>query len=146
MGTSSILAAVILAAIAGVKGWSFQLETLVHLVLVVEQMLTTGGGWQDQVGGIYPGIKVGHTESRDGPTTLTVFFVLFEQVAESSASLPLRVKTHLLGVGNLHLLHTLNERLFVVYTGKTRLAKDLLQRVLRCGRCFGVVIVPNVFT
>eukprot|EP00965_Chrysotila_dentata_P036780 1223934-Pleurochrysis_carterae.AAC.3 len=25
--------------------------------MVVEQMLTTGGGWQDQVGGIVPGIK-----------------------------------------------------------------------------------------
>jgi hypothetical protein len=58
MGTSSILAATILAAIAGVKGWSFDPESLVHLVLMVEQMLTTGGGWQDQVGGIFPGIKV----------------------------------------------------------------------------------------
>jgi hypothetical protein len=42
------------------------------------------------------------------------------------------VKTHLLGRDNAELLKTLNDRLFVVYTGKTRLAKDLLQRVLRC--------------
>ena len=29
--------------------------SLVHQTLVLEQMLTTGGGWQDQVGGLVPG-------------------------------------------------------------------------------------------
>ena len=32
---------------------------LVHAVLVVEQLLTTGGGWQDQVGGLHPGLNLG---------------------------------------------------------------------------------------
>ena len=32
---------------------------LVHGVLVVEQLLTTGGGWQDQVGGLHPGLNLG---------------------------------------------------------------------------------------
>jgi fucokinase len=29
-----------------------------HMVLLVEQKLTTGGGWQDQVGGLLPGFKL----------------------------------------------------------------------------------------
>ena len=32
---------------------------MVHGVLVVEQLLTTGGGWQDQVGGLHPGLNLG---------------------------------------------------------------------------------------
>jgi fucokinase len=31
---------------------------LCHAVLKLEQMLTTGGGWQDQVGGLYGGVKI----------------------------------------------------------------------------------------
>lgn len=55
MGTSSILAACILTAIARAAGQICDKSSLVHEVLIVEQMLTTGGGWQDQVGGVFPG-------------------------------------------------------------------------------------------
>lgn len=43
LGTSSILAGTLLAAVAGVVGWRFDQTSLVHLVLILEQMLTTGG-------------------------------------------------------------------------------------------------------
>ena len=56
LGTSSILACCIISALLGEIP---DKEDLIHLVLYVEHLLTTGGGWQDQVGGIYGGIKIG---------------------------------------------------------------------------------------
>ena len=49
LGTSSILAGAVLAALWTTLGASYTRRELVHAVLVVEQLLTTGGGWQDQV-------------------------------------------------------------------------------------------------
>ena len=46
LGTSSILAAAILAALYELRGFEVSPHGLVHAVLIVEQMLTTGGGWQ----------------------------------------------------------------------------------------------------
>ena len=40
-------------------------QELSDLVLALEQFMTTGGGWQDQVGGIYPGAKL--TMTGPGP-------------------------------------------------------------------------------
>lgn len=62
MGTSSILAATILGGLADFcrLGWdSFEIGTR---TLALEQLLTTGGGWQDQYGGILPGVKLLETE------------------------------------------------------------------------------------
>lgn len=60
MGGSSILAAVILKCLFNHFSPALPLdeEMLVFMVGQVEQLLTTGGGWQDQVGGIYPGFKL----------------------------------------------------------------------------------------
>ena len=38
-------------------GYEYDADSIVHSVLILEQLLTTGGGWQDQVGGILPGFK-----------------------------------------------------------------------------------------
>lgn len=73
-------------------------------VLHLEQMLTTGGGWQDQVGGLTPGIKVGH----------------------SKAELPLRIDMKFLAIAD-DTIRAFSDRLVLVYTGKTRLARNLLQ-------------------
>lgn len=64
----------------------------------------TGGGWQDQVGGLMPGIKVGR----------------------SRAQLPLKVEVEEVTVPE-GFVQTLNDHLLLVYTGKTRLARNLLQ-------------------
>merc|ERR1712061_432536 len=50
LGSSSILAAGVARALADLVGRSYSVQSLVHLVLAVEQTLTTGGGYQDQVG------------------------------------------------------------------------------------------------
>ena len=49
MGGSSIVAAAVISAVGTLLGLSFSKESLVYLVSLVEQEMTTGGGWQDQV-------------------------------------------------------------------------------------------------
>lgn len=77
-------------------------------MLYLEQMLTTGGGWQDQVGGLVGGVKVGR----------------------SSAELPLQVRVEKLSLSHDFVV-SLEQHLLLVYTGKTRLARNLLQDVVR---------------
>jgi galactokinase/mevalonate kinase-like predicted kinase len=50
MGGSSILAATILKSVGSLVNIELTHEALIYLVNEVEQLLTTGGGWQDQVG------------------------------------------------------------------------------------------------
>ena len=71
-------------------------------------VLTTGGGWQDQVGAIYGGFKIGR----------------------SSGRLPLKVRVKPIE-SSIALKRVLDERLFLVYTGQQRLAKNTLIRALR---------------
>ncbi|CAD6198729.1 unnamed protein product [Caenorhabditis auriculariae] len=102
LGTSSILAAAIIKALGCLAGVNVAEE-----VLAVEQLLTTGGGWQDQIGGVFPGIKVGYYSTNDKHVD----------------------------VGNIEVeeefLEELGKRLVLIYTGKTRLAKNLLQEFVR---------------
>ncbi|XP_043837163.1 LOW QUALITY PROTEIN: L-fucose kinase [Dromiciops gliroides] len=108
LGTSSILAGAVLAALHRAAGRAVGTQALIHAVLHLEQMLTTGGGWQDQVGGLVPGIKIGR----------------------SRAQLPLKVEVEEISVPT-DFIQTLNDHLLLVYTGKTRLARNMLQDVLR---------------
>ena len=59
LGTSSILAGTVLAALWTAVGKVYQIRDLTHTVLILEQMLTTGGGWQDQVGGLGGSLHLG---------------------------------------------------------------------------------------
>jgi galactokinase/mevalonate kinase-like predicted kinase len=58
LGTSSIMGAVIVAALDRVMGRRLSRRELFHSVLRLEQALTTGGGWQDQIGGAVDGVKM----------------------------------------------------------------------------------------
>ena len=62
LGTSSIMGAVLISVISRLIGTNLTSRELFHLVLQLEQELTTGGGWQDQVGGSVGGIKIIRTE------------------------------------------------------------------------------------
>lgn len=108
LGTSSILAGAVMAALYRAAGKSASAESLIHAVLHLEQVLTTGGGWQDQVGGLVPGIKIGRSQAR----------------------LPLKVEVEQIPVPE-GFSQTLSQHLLLIYTGKTRLARNLLQDVLR---------------
>uniref|UniRef100_A0A663MMZ1 Fucose kinase n=1 Tax=Athene cunicularia TaxID=194338 RepID=A0A663MMZ1_ATHCN len=64
LGTSSILAGAVMASLYRAAGKAASTESLIHAVLHLEQRLTTGGGWQDQVGGLVPGIKIGRSKAQ----------------------------------------------------------------------------------
>lgn len=104
MGGSSILAGVIIAVLLRVSGRAINTSSIIHAVLGVEQLLTTGGGWQDQVGGLMGGINRGF----------------------SDASLPLHVNVKSIPVSS-SFVEILNRHLLLINTGKVRLAKNLLQ-------------------
>ena len=108
LGTSSILAGNVLAAMGAAVGRAFDGDSIVHAVLKVEQMLTTGGGWQDQVGGLLPGVKI----------------------ARSAARLPLRVASECVPLPAGY-ARAFSRHVLLVFTGQARLARNLLQNVIR---------------
>ena len=58
LGTSGILPATVLGALNDFCGLGWDKNEIGHRTLMLEQMLTTGGGWQDQFGGILSGVKL----------------------------------------------------------------------------------------
>ena len=109
MGTSSILGACVFQSVAKVCGiGKLDDQILLHAVLMLEQILSSGGGWQDQTLGIVPGVKRVHT----------------------SPKLPIDIKIEQIELSSTDAL-AFERRLLFVYTGKTRLAKNILKHVLR---------------
>ncbi|KAK9093877.1 hypothetical protein Scep_025346 [Stephania cephalantha] len=107
LGTSSILAAAVVKGLLQIIEGDDSNENVARLVLVLEQIMGTGGGWQDQIGGLYPGIKF----------------------TSSFPGLPLRLQVIPL-VASLQLVSELEQRLLVVFTGQVRLANQVLQKVV----------------
>ncbi len=107
LGTSSIMGAVICAVVQRVMGRPRTRQELFHDVLRLEQALTTGGGWQDQIGGAVDGVKVIATEPGLVPDASI-------QYVPSDVLDPRRN-------GGQTLLY---------YTGITRLARNILQQVV----------------
>ena len=58
LGTSSILASTVLGAVSDFCGLGWDKTEIGRRTLMLEQMLTTGGGWQDQFGGVLGGVKL----------------------------------------------------------------------------------------
>lgn len=58
LGTSSILLSACFKALSEMFDLNYTHSDIVEMVFVAEQIMTTGGGWQDQAGGLFPGIKV----------------------------------------------------------------------------------------
>ena len=112
LGTSSILAAACVKALFKFLGIAHTEDDLYSTVLCMEQIMSTGGGWQDQVGGVTDGIK--YITSRPGL-----------QQSISVSHLALDEKT----------MKELNERFCLIYTGQRRLARNLLRNVV--GRYIG---------
>jgi len=64
LGTSSILASTILAALYQLLGRKYDLKEQILTIVSLEQRLKAGGGWQDQIGGSTGGLKL--IESKPG--------------------------------------------------------------------------------
>lgn len=108
LGTSSILSATMLAALSDFCGLGWDQATISARTLALEQLLTTGGGWQDQVGGITRGIK------------------LIETTPGLDQTPSLRyAPDHLFTAAEYR------GRALLFYTGITRMAKNILQEIVR---------------
>lgn len=108
LGTSSILSATVVRALEEIRGRSPDPSALTDAVMQLEQRMTAGGGWQDQAGGIYPGAKL--LTSGPGPRQR----IRVQPIAWSEQR-----------------REEFRQRLVLYYTGITRVAKNLLQQVVR---------------
>lgn len=108
LGTSSMLAATVLGALNDFCGLHWDKNELGIRTLILEQLLTSGGGWQDQYGGILPGAKLLTTERgfNQSPKTLWLPTDIFTNPEYKPC----------------HLLY---------YTGITRTAKNILGEIVR---------------
>lgn len=107
LGTSSILAAACVKALFEFTGIEYDEEQLYSTVLCMEQIMSTGGGWQDQVGGITAGIKYTTT----APGIRQKIKVRHIRLSEETQK-------------------ELDERFALIYTGQRRLARNLLRDVV----------------
>ncbi|MBR0414284.1 MAG: hypothetical protein IJI67_04350 [Clostridia bacterium] len=58
LGVSSIVLAGCFIALDRLFGLGLSREQIVAFVFTAEQVMGTGGGWQDQIGALYPGLKL----------------------------------------------------------------------------------------
>ncbi|MDI6448938.1 fucose pyrophosphorylase domain-containing protein [Anaerobaca lacustris] len=107
LGTSSIMGAVISAALARVIGKDLSQRELFHQVLRLEQALTTGGGWQDQIGGVVDGVKM---------------------IVAQPGMVP-DAHIHYVPADIIDPMFN-HQSTLLYYTGITRLAKNILQQVV----------------
>lgn len=107
LGTSSLLASTVLGALNDFCGLNWDKNNICLRTLALEQLLTTGGGWQDQYGGVIQGVKLLQTEPglMQNPSVRWLPDYLFTQAEYK----------------NCHLLY---------YTGITRTAKHILGEIV----------------
>lgn len=108
LGTSSILASTVLGAVADFCGLNWDKNEICNRTLILEQLLTTGGGWQDQYGGVLRGVKLlqTHAGMDQNPLVRWLPDYLFTGAEYQKC----------------HLLY---------YTGITRTAKGILAEIVR---------------
>ena len=107
LGTSSILAGACVTAICEFFGIEMPLLDRIGRVLSAEQLMSTGGGWQDQAGGMIPGVKL-----------LTSAPGAWQEVSSRHLAIPPET------------MAALSERFCLIYTGQRRLARGLLREVM----------------
>lgn len=107
LGTSSILSGACVKGIFEFLGLDRSENEIYDLVLGMEQIMSTGGGWQDQVGGLTEGIKF-ITTKPGIEQHLNVEKVEMTEAAKRE----------------------LKERFALIYTGQRRLARNLLRDVV----------------
>ena len=108
LGTSSILASTVLGAVSDFCGLGWDKNEIGKRTLVLEQLLTTGGGWQDQFGGVLAGVKLLETQRGFDQNPLVRW------LPDGLYTQPEYAQCHLL-----------------YYTGVTRTAKKILAEIVR---------------
>jgi fucokinase len=107
LGTSSILAGACIRGLFEFFGQECSDEEIYSVVLSMEQIMSTGGGWQDQVGGLTNGVKL----IRTNPGVKQTLQVEHVKMSEATKK-------------------ELQERFALIYTGQRRLARNLLRNVV----------------
>jgi galactokinase/mevalonate kinase-like predicted kinase len=107
LGTSSILGAATIQCLDRVLGIERAPKDLFAATSALEQMLSTRGGWQDQVGGVLGGFKIARTRRGD---------VQRPEVEPIVVPAPL--------------LAELSARSLLYFTGERRMAKNILENVV----------------
>ena len=109
MGTSSILGAALVTALERAAGRKPEWKRVASLTLALEKEMATGGGWQDQIGGLVPGAHLVSTTpgKSQNPSLKRVS-------AKSEAALS----------------KFLNERALLYFTGRKRMARNILRGVI----------------
>lgn len=97
LGTSSILAACCIKTLYKLKNEKIMLNKINFKTLILEQMINNGGGWQDQIGGLLPGLKL-ITSNAGKEQTIKVEQIQINKNIESF----------------------FNNRLLLIFTGKRR--------------------------
>lgn len=108
LGTSSILASTVLGTLSDFCGLGWDDNEICSRTLALEQLLTTGGGWQDQYGGVLQGVKLLETVAGSIQQPVTSWLPEYLFTAP--------------GYRDCHLLY---------YTGMTRVAKNILSEIVR---------------
>ena len=108
LGTSSNLAATVLGTLSDFCGLNWDKHEVSYRTLILEQMLTTGGGWQDQLGGIFNGVKLLETEA--GLLQKPGIKWLPEQLFSNRET---------------------RDMMLLYYTGVTRVARDILGEIVK---------------
>ena len=109
MGTSSILGAALVTALERIAGRGEDWKRVSALTLALEKEMQTGGGWQDQIGGLLPGVKL--VSTRPGPRQNPSATRLSPRAEEALAAF-------------------LAERALLYFTGRKRMARNILRGVV----------------
>ncbi|EDM26062.1 hypothetical protein LNTAR_04411 [Lentisphaera araneosa HTCC2155] len=108
LGTSSILASTVIGVLSELFNLNWDKMRICQNTLILEQMLTSGGGWQDQFGGVYHGLKYLKTDKglKQEPRCQCLPDSIFTKPQNKA-------------------------KILLYYTGITRVAKNILGEIVR---------------
>ena len=109
MGTSSILGAALVTALERVAGRKPEWKRVASLTLALEKEMATGGGWQDQIGGLVPGAHLVVTKPGKSQDPRMSCVSVKSEAAFSKF---------------------LKDRALLYFTGRKRMARNILRGVI----------------
>ncbi|KAI3382528.1 hypothetical protein SNEBB_010964 [Seison nebaliae] len=113
LGTSSILCTSLIKLFSELLRIDLSRKELIRTAMIAEQYLTSGGGWQDMAAVLTPGLILRYHERKTNCPSNEM------NIGELSVD------------KENEIYNIFNDRLYLLYTGKTRLSTNLTKQVLR---------------
>ena len=126
LGTSSILAGACVKVILEFFGQKTEEGEIYTRVLCAEQIMSTGGGWQDQIGGMSPGIKLITTDPG-----INQQFKIEPVILSTAAQKELSVRFVLINSGQRRLARNLLREIMGSYIGSVPEVVNALYKIQR---------------